>query len=92
MKIQTPIETDELGHSDRDSVKENKRQKELKERFKWTFIRINPNKYDFTAFDGLSEIYRSFEEFKKREIKKTYKKRMKNWEKIMKNWRKKTKS
>ena len=58
-----------FSHADRDSVKENKRQKGLKEHLKCTFVRINPDKKDFIAYDGLGEIYRFFEELKKREIK-----------------------
>ena len=62
------MEFDELGHADRDSAKENKRQKVLKKHLKCAFIRINPDKKDFSGYDGLVEIYRFFEEFK-REIK-----------------------
>ena len=63
------MEFDELGHSDRVSAKENKRQKVLKEHLKCAFIRINPDKKNFSAYDGLVEIYKFFEEFKKMEIK-----------------------
>ena len=52
-KYKLAIEIDELSHADRDSVKENKRQKELKEHLKCTFISINPDKKDFSAYDGL---------------------------------------
>ena len=65
-KYKLAIEIDELVHADRDSVKENKRQKELKEHLKCIFIRINPDQKDFSAYDGLGEIYRFFVEFKKR--------------------------
>ena len=65
-KYNLVIEIDELDHADRDSVKEDKRQKELKEHLKCIFIRINPDQKDFSAYDGLGEIYRFFVEFKKR--------------------------
>ena len=65
-KYNLAIEIDELDHADRDSVKEDKRQKELKEHLKCIFIRINPDQKDFSAYDGLGEIYRFFVEFKKR--------------------------
>ena len=63
------VEIDEFGHADRDLVKENKRQKELEEHLQCTFIRINPDKKDFSAYDGLGEVCKVFDEFKKREIK-----------------------
>ena len=46
-KRKSAIEVDELGHEDRKQNKETKRQKELEEHLKCTFIRINPNKKRF---------------------------------------------
>ena len=69
LKYKLAVQIDELGHADRDSVKENKRQKELKEHLKCPFIRVNSNKKDFSAYDDLGEIYKFFDKFKKREIK-----------------------
>ena len=40
------VKIDELGHANRESVKKNKRQKELEEHLKCTFIGI---KTDFSA-------------------------------------------
>ena len=68
-KYKLAVETDELGHADRDSVKENKRQTEIAKYLDCKFIRINPDKKDFSAYDGLGEICKFFPEFKKREIK-----------------------
>ena len=68
-KYKLAVEIDELGHADRDSVKENKRQTEIAKYLDCKFIRINPDKKDFSAYDGLGEIYKFFDEFKKREIK-----------------------
>ena len=50
------IEVDELGHEDRKQNEENKRQKDLEEHLKCTFIRINPDEKDFGAYDGLGRI------------------------------------
>ena len=68
-KYKLAVEIDELGHADRDSVKENKRQTEITKYLDCKFIRINPDKKDFGAYDGLCEIYKFFNEFKGREIK-----------------------
>ena len=77
-KYKLAVEVDELGHADRDSVKENKRQTEITKYLDCKFIRINPDKKDFSAYDRLSEIYNFFDAFKKREIKNLKKKKMKN--------------
>ena len=89
-KYKLAVEIDELGRADRDSVKENKRQTEIEKYLDCKFIWINPNKKDFSAYDGLGEIYKSFDKFKKREIKNLEKeneelRKEKNWEKKMKN-------
>ena len=56
-KYKLAVEIDELGHADRDSVKEKERQTEIAEYLDCKFIRINPDKKDFSAYDGLGEIY-----------------------------------
>ena len=76
-KHKLAVEIDELGHADKDSVKENKRQIEIAKYLDCKFIRINPDKKDFSAYDGLGEIFKFIDEFKKRKIK-TWKKKMKN--------------
>ena len=68
-KHKLAVEIDELGHADKDSVKENERQIEIAKYLDCKFIRINPDKKDFSAYDGFSEIYKLFDEFKNREIK-----------------------
>ena len=68
-KYKLAVEIDELGHADRDVVKEKERQTEIPAYLDCKFIRINPDKKDFSAYDGLGEIYKFFDEFKKREIK-----------------------
>ena len=68
-KYKLAVGIDELGHADRDLVKENKRWTEITKYLDCKFIRINPDKKDFSAYDGLGEIYKFFDEFKKREIK-----------------------
>ena len=69
LKYKLAVETDELGHADRDAVKEKERQTEIAEYLDCKFIRINPDKKDFGAYDGLGEIYKFFDKFEKREIK-----------------------
>ena len=68
-KYKLAIEIDELGHADRDPVKKNKRQTEITKYLDCKFIGINPDKKDFSAYDGLGEIHKFFDEFKRREIK-----------------------
>ena len=68
-KYKLAVEIDELGHPDRDSVKENKRQTEIAKHLDCKFIRINPDKKDVSAYDRLGEIYKFFDQFKEREIK-----------------------
>ena len=65
-KYKVAVEIDELGHADKDAVKEKERQTEITKCLGFKFIRINP---DFSAYDGLGEIYKIFGEFKKRETK-----------------------
>ena len=68
-KYKLAIEIDELGNADRDSVKENKRQTKIIKYLDFKFIRVNPDKKGFSASDELGEMYKFFDEFKKREIK-----------------------
>ena len=46
-KYKLAVEIDELGHADRDSVKEKERQTEIAEYLGCKFIRINPDKKRF---------------------------------------------
>ena len=69
-KRQPAIEVDELGHEDRKQNKENKRQKELEEYPKCTFIRINPDEKDFSVYDGLGRIQAFIYKLKGEELEK----------------------
>ena len=69
-KRKLAIEVDELGHEDRKQNKENKRQKELEEHLKCTFIRINPDEKDFSAYDGLGRIQTFIDKLKDEELEK----------------------
>ena len=64
------IEVDELGHKDRKQPKENKIQKELEEYLGCTFIRINPDEKDFSAYDGLGKIQAFIGKLKDEVLKK----------------------
>ena len=64
-KYKLAVEIDELGHAGKDSVKENKRQTEIAKYLDCKFIRIDPDKKDFSAYNGLGEIFKFFDEFKK---------------------------
>ena len=68
-KYKLVVEVDELVHADRDLVKENKRQTEIAEYLNCKCITIDPDKKDFSTYDELGEIYKFFDEFKKRQIK-----------------------
>ena len=69
MKYKLVVEIDELSHADRDSIKENEKHTEITKYLDCKLIRSNPDKKDFSAYDGLSEIYKFLGEFKKREMK-----------------------
>ena len=64
------IEIDELAHKDRKQPKEKKIQKELEEYLGCTFIRINPDEKDFSAYDGLGKIQTFIDDLKDEEFKK----------------------
>ena len=68
-KYKLAVEIGELSYGDRDSVKENKRQTEIAKYLDCKFIRINPDKKYFNAYDRLGEIFKFIDEFKKRKIK-----------------------
>ena len=66
------VEIDEKGHTDRDVIFEDKRQKALKEKLGCKFIRINitngKNAYDLDYEVGKLKAF--IDEFKNKEIKK----------------------
>ena len=49
------VKTDEIGHADRDSDYEKRRQKEL-EKLGYYFIRINPDKIDFNDYEEFGKL------------------------------------
>ena len=61
-KRKLALEVNELGHKDRDQIKENKKQKD-------EFIRINPDEKDFSAYDELVKYRNSLISHKKNKIK-----------------------
>ena len=63
------VEVDELGHFDRDQITEKKRQKELEEYLGCTFIRINPDEKDFSAYDEHGKIQTFIGKLKDEELK-----------------------
>ena len=64
------IQVDELGNFDRDQITENKRQKAVEEYLGCTFIRINPDEQDFSAYDGLGKIQTFIDKLKDEELEK----------------------
>ena len=69
-KYKLAVEIDELGHSDRDSVKENKRQTEIVKYLDCKFIIINPDEKDLGAYDRLGKIQTFVDTLKDEELKK----------------------
>ena len=63
------IEVDEFAHKDRKQTIK-KRQKELEEYLGCTFIRINPDEKDFSAYDGLGKIQAFIDKLKDEELRK----------------------
>ena len=63
------VEIDEKGHTDRDLIFEEKRQKALEKKLNCTFIRINTSRENFDADYEASEIQAFISRFKDNEIK-----------------------
>ena len=63
------VEIDEKGHTDRDLIFEEKRQKALEKKLNCTFIRINTSRENFDADYEASEIQAFISQFKDNEIK-----------------------
>ena len=60
------IEANELGHKDRDQIKENKKQKD-------EFIRINPDEKDFSAYDELGKVQKFIDKSQEKQNKRSQK-------------------
>ena len=63
------VETDEKGHTDRDLIFEEKRQKTLEKKLNCIFIRINTSKDNFDADYEASRIQTFISNFNKNKIK-----------------------
>ena len=65
-KRKLAIEVNELGHKDRDQIKENKKQKD-------EFIRINPDEKDFSAYDELGKVQKFIDKSQEKQNKRSQK-------------------
>ena len=65
-KRKLAIEANELGHKDRDQIKENKKQKD-------EFIRINPDEKDFSAYDELGKVQKFIDKSQEKQNKRSQK-------------------
>ena len=63
-------EIDEKGHTDRDPIFEQKRQKALEKKLNCTFIRFNTRKENFDVEYETSKIQTFISQFKNNKIKK----------------------
>ena len=68
------VETDEKGHTDRDIIFEEKRQKALEKKIGCKFIRINTSKERYDADYEATRIQTFISKFKYRKLKKLNKK------------------
>ena len=65
-KRKLALEVNELGHKDRDQIKENKEQKD-------EFIRINPDEKDFSAYDELGKVQKFIDKSQEKQNKRSQK-------------------
>ena len=65
-KCKLALEVNELGHKDRDQIKENKKQKD-------EFIRINPDEKDFSAYDELGKVQKFIDKSQEKQNKRSQK-------------------
>ena len=79
------VEIDEKGHTDRDVILEEKRQKALEKKSGCKFIRVNTGKEGYDADYEASRIQTFISKFKDRQIKKLNKK-LKNKKTEQKIW------
>ena len=64
------VEIDEKGHTDRDPIFEQERQKALEKKLSCTFIRFNTSKEKFDADYEASKIQTFISQFKNNKIKR----------------------
>ena len=79
------VEIDEKGHTDRDLIFEEKRQKALEKKLNCTFIRINTSKENYDADYEASRIQVFISQFKDNEIKEKDNKNKELEDEIKKN-------
>ena len=68
-KYKLAIETDELGHNDRNIDYQIQRQRELERELDCVFIRINPDAIDFNIFKEINKIHRHINKLTKQQTK-----------------------
>ena len=68
------VEIDEKGHTDRDLIFEEKRQKVLEKKRGWKFITINTSKEGYNADYEASRVQEFISKFKDKQLKKLEKK------------------
>ena len=73
-KYSLAVEIDEKGHTDRDLIFEEKRQKALEKKLNCKFIRINTSRENYDADYEVSTIQAFISQFKDNEIKEKYNK------------------
>ena len=67
-KHKLAIETDELGHTDRNLDNEIERQKALERELDCVFVRINPDEKDFSIFKEKNKIQRHIKKSTKKSL------------------------
>ena len=64
------VEIDEKGHTDRDLIFEEKRQKAVEKKLNFEFIRINTSRENYDAIYRVGKTHTFISKFKDKEIKK----------------------
>ena len=59
--LRIAVECDELGHSDRDPIKEQRRQKFIESQLNCTFFRFNPDCKNFNIYETLNKLLKHIE-------------------------------
>ena len=73
-KHKLAIEVDELGHADKNLSNKIERQKALKKELVCVFIRINPDRKNFSIFKEINKIHRHFKKWNQKLSEKSTKK------------------
>ena len=67
-KYKLAIEVNELGHADRNFSNEIERPKALEKELDFVFVRVNPDKENFSIFKEINKIHRHFKKSTKKII------------------------